>query len=207
MKDAVDTVAEYDECKVLNSPILQYQHLMETLKKHSTMTIQDDEFNWQKNGSKRDNAKLMLIDQADYNTLHIFFDDRADAEDDCIVDVRDAISKKKIPYNKFNNRYVVKVEPHRAILEGDYFIKMIELAERSRDDEIDRVENGLPDEDEVDEPEEDVVQTKWNEYQSLSNEEYLQKTVLPVLYQGMKVIDRDRPEAPLEYLAMYLLKY
>lgn len=50
---------------------------------------------------------------------------------------------------------------------------MIELAERSRDDEIDRVENGLPDEEEVEEPEEDVVQTKWNEYQALSNEEYL----------------------------------
>ena len=32
------------------------------------------------------------------------------------------------------------------------------------------------------------------------------RTVLPVLYQGMKVVDNQRPVAPLEYLAMYLLK-
>ena len=53
-----------------------------------------------------------------------------------------------IPYKKFINRYVVYVEPHRAILEPDYFIKMIEIAERSRDDEIERVEAGLEDDDE-----------------------------------------------------------
>jgi len=33
------------------------------------------------------------------------------------------------------------------------------------------------------------------------------KTVLPVLYQGMKIIDQQRPVAPLEYLALYLLKH
>jgi len=33
------------------------------------------------------------------------------------------------------------------------------------------------------------------------------KTVLPVLYQGMKVVDQQRPVAPLEYLALYLLKH
>lgn len=30
--------------------------------------------------------------------------------------------------------------------------------------------------------------------------------MLPVLYQGMRVCDLERPNAPLEYLAMYLLK-
>lgn len=47
-------------------------------------------------------------------------------DDDCIVDVRDPISKEIIPYKKFINMYVIKAEPHRAILEPDYFIKMIE---------------------------------------------------------------------------------
>lgn len=32
--------------------------------------------------------------------------------------------------------YVVKVHPHRAILEPDYFVKMIELAVAKRDLEI-----------------------------------------------------------------------
>lgn len=32
------------------------------------------------------------------------------------------------------------------------------------------------------------------------------KVVLPVLYQGMRIVDQQRPVAPLEYLALYLLK-
>jgi hypothetical protein len=53
------------------------------------------------------------------------------------------------------NRYVIKAEPHRAILEVDYFIKMIELAEQARDDEIDRIEAGMvdPADEEQDAPE------------------------------------------------------
>lgn len=59
-----------------------------------------------------------------------------DSDDDCIVDVRDAITNEIIPYKKFINRYVIQPEPHRAILETDYFIKQIEQAERTRDEEI-----------------------------------------------------------------------
>ena len=36
---------------------------------------------------------------------------------------------------------------------------------------------------------------------------YLMRTVMPVLYQGMKVVDLERPAAPLEFLSMYLLKH
>ena len=57
-------------------------------------------------------------------------------DEDCIVDVRDAITGEIIPYKKAIGRYIVMAEPHRAILETDYFIKQIELAERSRDEEI-----------------------------------------------------------------------
>ena len=64
------------------------------------------------------------------------------SDEDCIVDVRDAITNEILPYNKFINRYVMRVEPHRAILETDYFIKLIEEAERNRDEEIERVEAG-----------------------------------------------------------------
>jgi hypothetical protein len=96
------------------------------------------------------------------------------------------------------------VQPHRAILEGDYFLKSIALAEQSRDEEIERIEAGIPEE-EDDEAQPDEGQ-EWRELQALPNEEYLMKTVLPVLYQGMKIVDQQRPVAPLEYLAMYLLK-
>jgi len=33
------------------------------------------------------------------------------------------------------------------------------------------------------------------------------RTILPVLYQGMKVTDLERPNAPLEFLSLYLLKH
>ena len=55
---------------------------------------------------------------------------------DCNVDVRDVITGEGIAYHKFINKYVVKVEPHRAILEPDYFIKLIDFAEQRRDEEV-----------------------------------------------------------------------
>ena len=45
-------------------------------------------------------------------------------------------------------KYVMQVEPHRAILEADYFIKLIEEAERNRDEEIERIELGIEDDEE-----------------------------------------------------------
>jgi hypothetical protein len=79
--------------------------------------------------------------------IYVIFKFKNYRDDDCIVDVRDPISKEIIPYKKFINMYVIKAEPHRAILEPDYFIKMIEQAERSRDEEIERVEAGIIDDD------------------------------------------------------------
>jgi len=62
--------------------------------------------------------------------------------------------------------------------------------------------------DNADEEQEDTVhENEWEALQNASNEEYLMKTVLPVLYQGMKIVDQQRPIAPLEYLALYLLKH
>lgn len=42
--------------------------------------------------------------------------------------------------------YVVKVHPHKAILEPEYFIKKYEDADEKRDIEIQRVESGIEDE-------------------------------------------------------------
>ena len=37
--------------------------------------------------------------------------------------------------------------------------------------------------------------------------EYLMRTVLPVLYQGMRVVDFVRPADPTSYLAAFVLKH
>jgi len=50
-------------------------------------------------------------------------------------------------------------------------------------------------------------ETEWEKIQRLNDADYLMRTVLPVLYQGMRVIDLERPAAPLEYLSLYLLKH
>lgn len=52
------------------------------------------------------------------------------------VDVKDVINGSNISYKKYNNKYVVRVEPHRAMMERDYFIKLIEQAEQQRDIDV-----------------------------------------------------------------------
>ena len=69
---------EYEDYTMVEDPIQQYITIMETLKKRSTMAINEDYENWKDNDFHREVAKLLLIDQGDYNTQHIFFDDNAD---------------------------------------------------------------------------------------------------------------------------------
>ena len=195
-----------EEFTVLNSPHEIYSEILETLKKDSVMAIQDDFPSWKESGYENERAKLMMIDQADYNTQHIFFDDNADSPESCIVDVRDVVTGEQLPYKKFMDMYVVKVHPHRAILESDYFVKCIEQCELRRDEEIRRMEAGIAEEEyEIVRKNKDT-ETEWEKLQKLPDADYLMKTVLPVLYMGMRVVDLERPNAPLEYLAMYLLK-
>jgi len=56
------------------------------------MAIQDDYASWKKAHFLSKAGKLLLVDQSDYNTQHIFFDDNADEYDQCCVDVRDLIT-------------------------------------------------------------------------------------------------------------------
>ena len=112
------------------------------------MAVSDDGPSYMAANCVNSRGKLLFIDQADYNTQHIFFDDAADDGDECAVDVRDIITGEKISQRKYMDMYVVKVQPHKAILEPEYFIKKIEECEMKRDEEIQRVESGI-EEDEI----------------------------------------------------------
>lgn len=68
----------YEDCVLHSEPINQYLGILDTLKKFSSMAISDDHHNWKENDMHREVAKLLLVDQGDYNTQHIFFDDLAD---------------------------------------------------------------------------------------------------------------------------------
>jgi len=77
--------------------------ILDTLKKFSSMAISDDYDNWKANDFHREVSKLLFIDQGEYNTQHIFFDDCADEGEDCIVDVRDVVTQEIVDYKKFIN--------------------------------------------------------------------------------------------------------
>lgn len=209
----LNMIEDSEEVAVIRDHLEIFQTLIETFKKHGSMSIAEDYPAWKESGFSNSRAKLLLVDQADYNTQHIFFDDNADDGDECIVDVRDVITGDKIDQSKYMDMYVVKVQPHRAILESEYFIKMIETAEAKRDEEIQRIEAGIEDEETKTKAgvasmgSIDGGETEWEKIQKMPDAEYLMRTVLPVLYQGMRVVDLERPAAPLEYLSLYLLKH
>lgn len=97
----------------------------------------------------------------------------------------------------------MRVEPEKALLETDYFVKKIEECEKRRGEEIEKMEKGIVSEEEV------VTQQKRDEWailQQLSTNQYLSKAVLPVVYQGLKEIDIERPVDPIKSFAFFLLK-
>lgn len=96
--------------------------------------------------------------------------------------MRDVVTGERLNYQKFIDLYVVKVHPHRAILEPEYFIKMIEQAEENRSEEIARMEEGIDEEVKTNTIVDDSENTEWEKLQKMNNSDYLMKTVLPVLY-------------------------
>lgn len=184
--DEVNQIEETDDVVVYRDHLEIYQQQLETLKKFGSLAVSEDYSAWDMNAKQKDCAKLLMLDQADYITQHIFFDDNADDGMDCIVDVRDVVTGEEIPNDKFMDLYVVKVHPHKAILEPEYFIKKIEECEMRRDDEIHRVESGI--EEEEAKQKQQALQsieggeTEWEKIQKMDDANYLMRTVLPVLY-------------------------
>ena len=171
------------------------------------MAFSEDYQSYLKADKDQRTGKLLMMDQSDYKTQHIFFDDNADEDGKCVVDVRDVGLGQPIAYKKFINMYVVKVDPIKAILEPDYFVKLIEQAVLMRDEEIRKIEAGIEDETNYAYYQKQVQQeTEWEKFQKLPDSEYLMKSVMPVLYEGIRVLDLERPNVPIEFLAMYLLK-
>jgi hypothetical protein len=102
---------------VANDGVESYVELMELFKKQCAAAIRED----------RDHKRILYIDPADYNTQHIFFDAKCGFGDDCRISVRDIITDAEIPYREVINKFIALVEPHRAVSEPDYFMKLIEM--------------------------------------------------------------------------------
>lgn len=167
----------------------------------------------------------MYVDPADYNTQHIFFDAKSGLGSNCRISVRDIITGCEIPFRNAINKHIAVVEPHRAVSEPDYFMKLIEMCEYAFDQEIEARESGrlttsvleVPPQQEIQEAndeeeadlqyeQEDAPQTEWDKLQSLPNDQYLVQTIMPVLYQGLKLVTTERPDCPIKALALFMLK-
>ena len=110
-----------------------YLKLMEKLAQHCCFGISDDyEFI---NNNKRTNGKLMLIDPYDYDTQQIFFDCDLHKHPNTI-EVIDIANKKRLDINYCLNKFIVNVDPKKAVTDPNYFISRIELCEYNRINEI-----------------------------------------------------------------------
>ena len=161
------------------------------------------------------------LDNVEYG---IYFDAKCGLGDDCRISVRDIITDNEIPFKDSINKYIAMVEPHRAVVEPDYFMKLIEMCEFTKDQEIEMRESGKLEEPylfqkadmNVDPtksvdgssqaPEQNEPINDWEKLQMLPHDQYLIHTIMPILYQGLKVVATTRPRWPIKVLALYMLK-
>lgn len=181
-----------------------YVSFMETIQKSCSYALQDDPTYWEAKGKASSAGKLFLVDESDFGTQHIFFDDTIGEDSEANeVDIRNLVTGEPISYQNAINKYMVRVETHKAILENDYFVKRIEECEARRSEEIEAIESGQAAQMELPVVEED----DWEKLKQMEANEYLSKTVLPVVYQGLKEIDIERPKDPFRVFALFLLRH
>lgn len=64
----INMIDESDETFLIRDYLDQFQTNLETLKKFGSMAVHEDYSSWEASGRTNSRAKLLLIDQADYNT-------------------------------------------------------------------------------------------------------------------------------------------
>lgn len=122
-----------------------YSAIKNSLCKRASLAINDDYFYWHYNGEIGEYGKLLLIDESDYETQHIFFDDNINVESPKIVDARNVVTGESIPFLKCINKYIFCVDSYRAIIEPEYFYRSILLCESNRNEELNSIEtNTIP---------------------------------------------------------------
>ena len=88
-----------------------------------------------------------------------------------------------------------------VIKDPDYFLKAIDACEKLRNEEIERIEKGIPDE-----VAEIQKKSDWELLEESNDPDYLRKTILPLLIPALQLVDIERPEDPISFIAYYCLK-
>ena len=176
-----------------------YLSFMGKLTQNCTFCILDDYYFYKKHDDKH--GKLLLIDPYDIDILQIFFDTDLHKNPEKI-DVIDVVTKKKIPLENCLNKYVVNVEPYRAIIDINYFNHKIEECVNIRKEEINIMQGKQsvqPVEDE------NLNLNIQQELKKMPGDLYLKMTVLPLLHNALNMCEIVRPSDPIAFISNFML--
>ena len=141
----------------------------------------------------------MLVDPYDIDTLQIFFDTDLHKYPEKL-DVIDVVTKKKIPLENCLNKFVVNVEPYRAIIDINYFNHKIEECVNNRKNELLKMEGK-----EVIEKIQDENLNIEEEIKKIPGDLYLKMTVLPLLHNALNMCELVRPPDPIAFISNFML--
>ena len=174
-----------------------YLSFMGKLTQNCTFCILDDYFYFKKNNCKH--GKLLLVDPYDVDTLQIFFDTDLHKYPEKI-DIIDVVTKKNIPLENCLNKFVVNVEPYRAIIDVNYFNHKIEECVNNRKNEILKMQGK-----QVIENVQDENLNIEEEIKKIPGDLYLKMTVLPLLHNALNMCEIMRPSDPIAFISNFML--
>ena len=174
-----------------------YLSFMGKLTQNCTFCILDDYFHYKKNNFKH--GKLLLVDPYDVDTLQIFFDTDLHKYPEKI-DIIDIVTKKNIPLENCLNKFVVNVEPYRAIIDVNYFNHKIEECVNNRKNEILKMQGK-----QVSETIQEENVNIEEEIKKIPGDLYLKMTVLPLLHNALNMCEIMRPPDPIAFISNFML--
>jgi len=201
IREAIDEYYQDDNNQASIQPCVGYKDIyltfMDKISQNCSFCIIDDYSYFIHNGNKH--GKLFLIDPYDVDTLQIFFDVDLDKYPEKI-DVVDVVTKKQLSRDYYMNKFVVNVEPYKAIIDINYFLNKIEECVNNRITELIKMQGKdiplIPN---------DLKLNFQNEMSKLPGDVYLEMTVLPLLQNAINMCDMIRPPDPITFIANFML--
>ena len=201
LREAIEEYYQDDNNQGSIQPIVGYKDIyltfMDKISQNCSFCVLDDYSYFIHNGNKR--GKLFLIDPYDVDTLQIFFDIELDKYPEKI-DVIDVVTQKRLSKDYYMNKYVINVEPYKAIVDINYYFNKIEECINNRKSELLKMQaKDIP-----------IIPTDTNlnlekEMQKLPGDVYLEMTVLPLLHNAINMCDMIRPPDPITFIANFML--
>ena len=183
--------------EIITGYIYSYLNFMGKLTQNCTFCILDDYVHFKKSDYKH--GKLLLVDPYDVDTLQIFFDSDLNKYPEKI-DIIDIVTKKKIPLEECLNKFVVNVEPYRAIIDINYFNHKIEECVNNRKNELLKMQGK-----EVIEAAQEENLNIEEEIKKIPGDLYLKMTVLPLLHNALNMCELVRPSDPIAFISNFML--